>query len=172
MKHLPLCCKIKTFCFFIGTRWGPEDIPRLDPTLKQTAAVVGREKSGRLVGRITLLLRSVQDSANYTCVASSTINTIRASTEVRIKAIPKVSEPISSTTSLWRRDNYFAVGAEVLAFDSWVGQVRHSVANGAPLCGLSLSREPQLVTRFRVILEYNEDLVFDFESLIFRKIKR
>ena len=54
-------------------------------------AVVGREVHGRLVGRVVLLVRNARESANFTCVASSAINTIRSSIEVRVKAIPKVS---------------------------------------------------------------------------------
>ncbi|XP_076814846.1 receptor-type tyrosine-protein phosphatase F-like isoform X2 [Clavelina lepadiformis] len=41
------------------------------------------------VGRLVLSLKNVKESANYTCVATSVISSIKFTTEVRLKALPK-----------------------------------------------------------------------------------
>ena len=77
------------------SEWGQiVDIPDLNETqgTNWTHAVTGSNYVGdRIIGRIILMLKSVQDPANYTCVASSTLKTINFSTEVLVLAKPKVS---------------------------------------------------------------------------------
>ena len=66
------------------------DVPILNPETNWTSGVTGKHESGRLVGLVELHLRNVQKSANYTCIASSTLKTIDFTTTVHVLARPKV----------------------------------------------------------------------------------
>lgn len=52
--------------------------------------VLPEPSSGPVIGRLVLNLTRIQESANYTCVASSILNTVSVTTFVHVKALPKV----------------------------------------------------------------------------------